>query len=599
MVFELLSQVEDLSSFPRFNKKKVGQVTLGDLHANAIKLIHTLVRFGVCEFKPVQYKKLLKLYTTEYPKTADKKAFLKLIKDELKIKNPAILVRLIGDIVADRGKNDLYVLAILDRLREQHVPVTTLISNHDIELILAYEAYKRTGVLDKRAGVGVWHEQKCSLSALADSIGEDGAILNEEFERLMEETYLPTLKLVDYSLSHTAPKSITIFSHAPIDLEVISHMAKKFGVTYQASTVEQLAHTIDAINLKFTSCVRDGNFSLIYDGNKIPSDYHVPKEHCVECAIWNRNEDLSAGSADIPLDRIHFVYGHTIGGAHVRANVSKIDNSFGKGARAWSEVDPVFVSDEAKPALQDAKLPPAEYLSEQILNENKLRWHEEKQGLLAAIKKSKSKAAQTHGFLKDYWIEYGKQIVSQISTYNTLLTLDMSSSPEELNRLNEYLCAAKTNAISDMLTGAIKEALSALKTYSAGTAVSKEIEVIQNCLDRKQFQAMEKQLKRLSKHSFEGLGEHAIDASERGMCEKAWYNLIAGIRFLLSCVMSLFTKDANDENRLAKLVLGRPFFFQKPKTKGESDLIQAKLDELDEEMDILQCAMKKPGALEP
>ena len=49
------------------------------------------------------------------------------------------LVRLIGDELADRGKNDLLVLALLKAMKDQNVPYRILVSNHGLEFIEGYE----------------------------------------------------------------------------------------------------------------------------------------------------------------------------------------------------------------------------------------------------------------------------------------------------------------------------------------------------------------------------------------------------------------------------------------------------------------------------
>ena len=463
MVYTLLSYPVDLNQppiFPGASSTSITEITLGDLHANAIKLVHALVRYGVCDIEAGAFKALL---------VADEKDFLACIQDKLQIKDKKILVRLIGDIVADRGENDLYVLAVLDKLRSNNVPVTTLISNHDVELILAYEAYQKKGkVLGTRGDRGIMPEQKQSLIALSQSIASGQVVSKAEFERLMDTVYLPTLKLIDYRLTDTTPKHITVFTHAPIDLDGIYELSNQFNIPYQAESVEELAHTIDQINTACRFKIQSGAFTRIY-------------EKCIHTAVWNREENLKAGSDSISAKNISFVYGHTIGGAHERKNVFKIDNKLGKGPDMSKGDDPVFVL-----------------------------------------------------------MEVDKVIIASIN-----------------------------------------DALSVLQTYSAGTAVNEMIQSIQDDMKHHLFQQAQTKVKQLKNYHFEGQRGKNLDAETRGVLERAWYNVIAGIRFFLSLLTAIFTKKSEHKNPVAEWAIGRPFFFQKPRTKAENALIEEKMKVLE------------------
>ncbi|MCH9755647.1 MAG: hypothetical protein K0U37_00440 [Gammaproteobacteria bacterium] len=617
----------NLETRPERNDQTVTQVTLGDLHSNAIKLIHTLVRYGVCDIEKTPFGLLFALYNRDKPTEEDKKDFVAVIGKHLQVKKTDILVRLIGDIVADRGQNDLYVLAILDVLREQDVRVSTLISNHDVDLIRAYEAYKRDGGdFGEADTTTVAPMFTRSIQALKNSIGEGKAVSNAEFERLMETSYLPTLKLIDYSLSEAEPKKISIFSHAPIDLDVIEQMAKKFGVTYKASTVEALAQTMDDINQKFVAYVRDGNFNLIYDPSKIgDSGRGMVKENCVEYAIWNRNEDLKAGSTDVPSDNIIFVYGHTNGGVHRRNNVVAIDNILGRpDGRKTEGDDIVFVSDELHPTLDYADSPPD--FSDHILWELRRRVEaallkpdlaqhfQNKRSELSSQAKAYNQARRALNPDTD------GEAIAAIDASIAVTTKKMESciyfqtgshldTPAEAGKhlliaefgiVDKALIEKILNAeLQKKFIPVIEDALAVLKKYSAGTKVSGLIEAIEIDLKSENFKGVKAKIKQLEKNSFEGLGGKELDADKRGRCETAWYNVIAGIRFFLGLITSVFTKEYNSENTWAKSIVNRPFFFQKPTTKGEDALIEKNLGLLESAKADLEAEIKSAGLSGP
>ncbi len=338
----------DLSIVPTGHGLPITQYTSGDLHANTMKMVWELVYHGVCRIDQASYSELYNIYqarkSTNDVLSAEKvKRFAKIISSNLEVINPKCLTRCIGDLMCDRGPNDLLTLELLECLQDKGADITIISSNHDIEFIFALENYERNG--NKLLCSLNITTQATSLAGLQQSL-DDGLISIDKLREKYYKCYLPRLKIIDYSLSKEKPQNISIYSHAPIDLEVIEQLATKFGVSYKDNSPGELAKTIDAINQKYVSCVRAGKFSLIYNNNKanhtvgvavhkdmLTSDiakfaieYGVPyntsyegktlkeaiekinsvykrarknfvnKEDPIECCIWNRYENLNAGS---------------------------------------------------------------------------------------------------------------------------------------------------------------------------------------------------------------------------------------------------------------------------------------------------------------
>ena len=106
--------VIDLRRCPCPHHYQITQVTFGDLHANAIKFIYNLIRNGICApVSDASYDEQLKLYEYTQPLTkAGFDAFNQWIDAHLQVIDTTIMVRLIGDVLADRGRNDWFVLKI-------------------------------------------------------------------------------------------------------------------------------------------------------------------------------------------------------------------------------------------------------------------------------------------------------------------------------------------------------------------------------------------------------------------------------------------------------------------------------------------------------
>ena len=118
----------------------ITNATLGDLHGNALKLLFFLTYLGIFQINEEIYKRLVHIYHT--PTAALTQELLDefdFIVGDIPILNRTLLVRLIGDELADRGSNDYFTLRILEKLYLEEIPIEILLSNHGIGFIEAYE----------------------------------------------------------------------------------------------------------------------------------------------------------------------------------------------------------------------------------------------------------------------------------------------------------------------------------------------------------------------------------------------------------------------------------------------------------------------------
>lgn len=94
------------------------EITLGDLHGNALKLVWFLIREGFVDTgeNGMTEKKYLKLAKAWY--MGNTTSFNEIIQDALHILPGTGTLRLIGDELADRGIDDSLTLCILEKLSE-------------------------------------------------------------------------------------------------------------------------------------------------------------------------------------------------------------------------------------------------------------------------------------------------------------------------------------------------------------------------------------------------------------------------------------------------------------------------------------------------
>src|SRR5579883_2145455 len=113
----IISTPADLEVYPKETKDTDciphanNEFTIGDLHGNALKLLHFLVRQNVINLDEAEYAEFVKLYKKDSKEIT--KEDLDVIFEKILAKmtaNPVGTVRLIGDELSDRGANDYFTL---------------------------------------------------------------------------------------------------------------------------------------------------------------------------------------------------------------------------------------------------------------------------------------------------------------------------------------------------------------------------------------------------------------------------------------------------------------------------------------------------------
>ncbi|MCA0402534.1 MAG: DUF5617 domain-containing protein [Proteobacteria bacterium] len=319
------------------------EITIGDLHASAMKFMFMLVKHGLVEgLDKAKYTRLVEIYSkpiNELTKT-DIQEFDRIL-DGLQFNNHA-LVRLIGDELSDRSPNDYFVLKIFQKLKQANVNVQTIISNHGFDFVIALEASDIT----KSQSMVMPCTSKTNLIKLI----EKGILNKQEVVGLARESYLPSLQLISYSLSKDK-KDISIYTHAIAGLAIIQKMAEKLGVNYQDNTAEALAKTIDEINRRFQeNYVKKNQVSSLLNrdtagkvsANQLDMQKYLSGDNnfAFDLLLWNRRlpseweavyrrEDKSISNHYNKGYKLTFVHGHDSTSRHLK-ELENLDNNLGK-----------------------------------------------------------------------------------------------------------------------------------------------------------------------------------------------------------------------------------------------------------------------------
>jgi len=304
------------------------QITIGDMHANAMKFIYFLVRNGIADISQDDYKILAQIYEkgTENLTAADIETFNTIIND-LKI-NPHDIkeILLVGDELGDRGENDWFILKIIDRLRQAYPALKTniLFSNHGLEYIAACE---KTDL--PLAATYALAAQSQSLSNLQKLIDKK-LLSRDEVDQINVRAYYPSLKLVSYAIEGD---KITLFTHAPSDIKQLAKLAKILKVSFDDTTLDKLATSIDGLNAAFSMHVHKKTITTLVPSPVGFTDRMVNMFPLMSIS-WNR--DITSRFLNRSLKyngyQVHYVHGHDSTLTADR-NVINLDNSLGKGSK--------------------------------------------------------------------------------------------------------------------------------------------------------------------------------------------------------------------------------------------------------------------------
>ncbi len=173
---------------------------------------------------------------------AGEKQFLAAL-DQLAIAEDAPALRLIGDVLADRGASDKLTLAILQKLLRGGLPYSIHFANHDADLLItAYDGFL-TGKKPTLKG-NIKDIDSTSKTELLEH--------KEEFEKIRADLYEAWLsKMQLFSLEENADKIFGYFTHAPVGLEAVAHAANYLEVPFKAANIRELQDTLNQVNHAF------------------------------------------------------------------------------------------------------------------------------------------------------------------------------------------------------------------------------------------------------------------------------------------------------------------------------------------------------------
>lgn len=275
---------------------KYTEATIGDLHANIIKLIHILVHVGIIELDHKTYKDLVQIYKNPSLTLSDLIDFQNILDKHIIVLNTNITIRLLGDCLFDRGRNDILFLKFLKFLTFHHVSYRIIFSNHDAEFLRLMINHPKSCPTELT--------QSNFCSTLSGSVHQllhsvlEYIVSWEEVQSLYYHYYLPALTLIDYSVTNDN-QDFHLYTHAPTTLLHLQEMAKSLNIAIDWVDIQSLMTSLNQLNETFAY--------LVFTKKIIE---FLNYEHELFTFIWRRESDLEKSYVPPSNFAITYVFGH-------------------------------------------------------------------------------------------------------------------------------------------------------------------------------------------------------------------------------------------------------------------------------------------------
>ena len=344
----------DLSEFPVYSEPEnpIEEIILGDMHGNPMLLIYALIRFQVLDCTKDVYDKLYEYCGIEQLANPFNDKQLDIVFNlinELKLsKNNTVKnILFLGDLLADRGPNDLFMLFLLSRLTYLNISYEILLSNHDYEFIRQAEGNFQLEGIGHRTITSLLDDTHkiingTDVASTAHSLEVFMKMVNgtEPWQGIMkmlalniyERVYKPVLKIASWRI---ISDKLILFTHAPVGLTTIGQINNHLNSytiicptmtnnVFKCHTAEELCNNITIMNNNFKQFINIRGWFDILFSTQVSSDHSFICNPFIKI-MWNRNsidiDGIKQWKSDSEVydgdfkdgmnpQKIHFVHGH-------------------------------------------------------------------------------------------------------------------------------------------------------------------------------------------------------------------------------------------------------------------------------------------------
>lgn len=351
---------DDLKHYPNVETSTFDVITVGDLHGNALKLLHFLLKNNIVHWNTSEkseseafYQRFYELYNAT-PITQEKFNQLRALISSLRVTPNTPLLRFIGDELADRGKHDLITLLLFEHLHANKVNYRCILSNHTHRFLINYNKMRLGQPVDPSDYGGCFISQSELFSCI-----ENGFIELDEVNRLVDN-HKNHLYILDHGLYDQGTYQYT---HAVTSHTIGQHLAQPLNLFYFEATPVFRVWSTSRVNQAFRQRLMCDDWDLFntYIMDQLSERYPIDEQDFpFESTLWNR----TYRSIQRPTLHPEYAYEQRSIHGHERNDpladdhfIISLDSLFGKGT-IEKEINPIFYHQET--VLNSEELAPIE-----------------------------------------------------------------------------------------------------------------------------------------------------------------------------------------------------------------------------------------------
>lgn len=239
---------------------------IGDMHGNTLKLLLTLKKTGYLVNLDDHYDDL-----NFYYKANSCQYFLELL-NKLKFADKSDLPELcfIGDILADRGQNDLMTLALISKMHQNKVRFDIILSNHDLDFLKNIKSEQLKSNKEFYININNYRSpwQVKSMIKFVDTVNNNEYYRNLSYSYLNE--YKEHLKVASIDIKKNG--DVILATHAPLNKNRLKWLCSAM----EDKTLPIIVHSLNSTKLDDLLSNRDIH-KFVWERKTNPS-FVIPTE---------------------------------------------------------------------------------------------------------------------------------------------------------------------------------------------------------------------------------------------------------------------------------------------------------------------------------
>lgn len=341
---------KDIYKYPELVDIGNSEITIGDIHGNALLLLNILITFGVIRITKNEYSLFVKFYTQRSNDASKTRLFIEyfnnFIDKAVVDKDKIYFIRFLGDMLSDRGSNDYYTLKILSRLQEAGVNYEIMLSNHGLDFIISYEL-KKIGNLITIDDPQFIYSRLVLANALINKF-----VSYEKVNAYIQNAYLSKIKVISYSDKDDG--GLVFYHHAPVGMPTFKEIAKQLKIPFNDRSKTGIINSIDMINEEVKNYIDNKKLFTLFGELSLENDeFSLDKTKPFFRFVWNR---LLDDFHEYLTPTMNYPHSHTHG-HHIFDNpprfLNSLDGLLGKWINANQGEICIEVNDSPNPESEN------------------------------------------------------------------------------------------------------------------------------------------------------------------------------------------------------------------------------------------------------